>query len=68
MLAVPRHQVETIIAQSLRALEYLHPDNLPLRTTTTWTLGFAYQLQGERAAAIGPIPKPYRSARPPGIS
>ncbi len=51
MLAVPWHQPEIIIAQSRRALEYLHLDNLPLRTTTTWTLGFAYQLQGDRAAA-----------------
>ncbi len=51
MLAVPQNQVETIIAQSRRALEYLHPDNLPVRTTTTWTLGYAYQLQGDRAAA-----------------
>jgi len=31
--------------------EYLHPDNLPVRTATTWTLGYAYQLQGDRAAA-----------------
>jgi LuxR family maltose regulon positive regulatory protein len=51
MLAVPQNQVETIIAQSRRALEYLDPDNLPVRTTTTWTLGYAYQLQGDRAAA-----------------
>jgi LuxR family maltose regulon positive regulatory protein len=51
MLAVPQNQVETIIAQSRRALEHLHPDNLPVRTTTTWTLGYAYQLQGDRAAA-----------------
>jgi ATP/maltotriose-dependent transcriptional regulator MalT len=51
MLAVPWHQAETITAQSRRALEYLYPDNLPLRTTTMWTLGFAYQLQGNRAAA-----------------
>ena len=50
-LAVTQHQVETIIAQSRRALEYLHPDNLPVRTATTWTLGHAYQLQGARAAA-----------------
>ena len=28
------HEVETIIAQSRRALEYLHPDNLPFRTAT----------------------------------
>src|SRR2546421_9323286 len=50
-LAVIQHDVETIITQSRRALEYLHPDNLPVRTATTWTLGYAYQLQGDRAAA-----------------
>ena len=50
-LAVIQQDVETIIAQSRRALEYLHPDNLPVRTATTWTLGNAYQLQGDRAAA-----------------
>jgi LuxR family maltose regulon positive regulatory protein len=50
-LAVMQHDVATIIAQSRRALEFLHPNNLPMRTATTWTLGYAYQLQGERAAA-----------------
>jgi LuxR family maltose regulon positive regulatory protein len=50
-LAVSKHQAETIIAESRRALEYLHPDNLPVRTATAWTLGYAYQLQGDRAAA-----------------
>ncbi len=50
-LAVIQHDVETIITQSRRALEYLHPDNLTVRTATTWTLGYAYQLQGDRAAA-----------------
>ncbi|NOU98099.1 LuxR family transcriptional regulator [Paenibacillus sp. LMG 31456] len=50
-LAVSKHQAETIIAESRRALNYLHPDNLPVRTATTWTLGYAYQLQGDRAAA-----------------
>jgi LuxR family maltose regulon positive regulatory protein len=50
-LAVTQHQVETIVAQSRRALEYLHPDNLPVRTATIWTLGHAYHLQGDRAAA-----------------
>ena len=51
MLAVPANQLETIIAQSRRALEYLHPNNLPVRATAHWTLGYAYQLQGDRAAA-----------------
>ncbi|MBU7318156.1 LuxR C-terminal-related transcriptional regulator [Paenibacillus oleatilyticus] len=50
-LAVNTHQADAIIAESRRALEYLHPDNLPVRTATTWTLGYAYQLQGDRAAA-----------------
>ncbi len=50
-LAINQHDVATIIAQSQRALEYLHPNNLPLRTVTTWTLGHAYQLRGDRAAA-----------------
>ncbi|NHN28239.1 LuxR C-terminal-related transcriptional regulator [Paenibacillus agricola] len=50
-LAVSQHQVETIITQSRRALEYLHTDNLPVRTATIWTLGYAYHLQGDRAAA-----------------
>src|SRR2546421_9015813 len=50
-LAVMQHDGATIVAQSRRALEYLHPDNLPVRTATTWTLGYAYQLQGDRAAA-----------------
>jgi LuxR family maltose regulon positive regulatory protein len=50
-LAASQNQVETIITQSRRALEYLHPDNLPFRTSTTWKLGYAYHLQGDRAAA-----------------
>jgi LuxR family transcriptional regulator, maltose regulon positive regulatory protein len=49
--AVNQTQVETIIAQSRRALEYLHPNNLAFRTSTTWKLGYAYHLQGDRAAA-----------------
>src|SRR5690606_39028531 len=31
-VAVTQHQVETIITQSRRALEYLDPGNLPVRT------------------------------------
>src|SRR5216683_1180477 len=51
LLAATQNQVETIIVQSRRALEYLHPDNLPVRTATTWKWGWAYQLQGDRTAA-----------------
>jgi LuxR family maltose regulon positive regulatory protein len=51
LLAIPLNQIETIIAQSRRALEFLHPDNLSVRAATTFALGSAYQLQGDRAAA-----------------
>jgi LuxR family maltose regulon positive regulatory protein len=51
MLASAENQVETIIAQSRRALEYLHPNNLSSRTSAHWTLGFASFLQGDRDAA-----------------
>ena len=50
-LALTRYQAETMLAQSRRALEYLHPDNLSSRANANWTLGFAYLLQGDRAAA-----------------
>ncbi|MCG3212399.1 MAG: Serine/threonine-protein kinase PknK [Anaerolineae bacterium] len=50
-LAAIQHKVDTIITQSRRALEYLHPNNLPVRTATTWKLGLAYQYQGDRVAA-----------------
>ena len=50
-LAILRYESEAAIIQSRRALEYLPPDNPSARTRAIWTLGFAYQLQGDRAAA-----------------
>ena len=50
-MAVIQNDVETIIAESLRAQKYLHPDNLIYRISATWALGVAYQFQGNRAAA-----------------
>lgn len=50
-MAVALHDVAAIVANSRQALAYLHPDNLPVRTATTWALGHAYELQDERAAA-----------------
>jgi len=50
-LAVAQNRVETIITQSRRAQEYLHPDNLPVRTSVIWNLGYANELQGNRQAA-----------------
>jgi LuxR family transcriptional regulator, maltose regulon positive regulatory protein len=43
-LALTRYQVEPMLAQSRRALEYLRPDNLSFRATAHWTLGVAYSL------------------------
>ncbi len=51
LLGVISHDAETIMIQSQRALEYLHPSNIPVRTAATMALGHAYQLQGNRAAA-----------------
>ncbi|MCB8943071.1 MAG: LuxR family transcriptional regulator [Ardenticatenaceae bacterium] len=51
MLGIVKNEVEKIVTQSRLALALLHPDNAPMRTTTTWTLGYAYQVQGNRAAA-----------------
>jgi LuxR family maltose regulon positive regulatory protein len=44
-------QTETILIQSRRALEYLHPDNLSDRSMATRSLGFAYLLQEDLAGA-----------------
>ena len=51
VLALTRYQVDTMLTQSRRALEHLPPNNLSLRATANWTLGYAYLLQGDRAAA-----------------
>ena len=49
--AAGQKQVDAIIDYSRRALQYLHPNNAAFRTSTSWKLGFAYQLQGNHAAA-----------------
>lgn len=51
LIAAYHHDEATIISESERALEYLHPDNLAVRTATSWKLGIAYKLQGNRPAA-----------------
>lgn len=48
-LALTKYEFETVILQSHRALEYLHPTNLPSRFFAVWTLACAYFLQGNRA-------------------
>ncbi|MFN2136955.1 MAG: LuxR C-terminal-related transcriptional regulator, partial [Candidatus Promineifilaceae bacterium] len=51
MSAVPARDMETLLAQSQRALANLHPENLPVRAAATWALGLAYQYRGDKAAA-----------------
>ncbi len=50
-LALTRYEPEAMITQARRALEYLAPDSLFCRTRAIWTLGFAFEVQGDRAAA-----------------
>jgi LuxR family maltose regulon positive regulatory protein len=50
-LALTRYDAGTMLAQSRRALEYLHPKHRTLRANANWTMGFAYLLQGDRASA-----------------
>ncbi len=51
VLALTRYQVDTMLAQSRRALEYLHPDNLATRGSATWIMGTAHLMRGDRGAA-----------------
>ncbi|MBD2867288.1 LuxR C-terminal-related transcriptional regulator [Paenibacillus arenilitoris] len=51
-MAVSRHRAEDILYQSRLALANLSEANLPVRTATTWALGYAYQLKGDRASAL----------------
>jgi LuxR family maltose regulon positive regulatory protein len=50
-LALTRYDPTAMIVQAHRALEYLHPDNLPFRFTANWALASASLLQGDRATA-----------------
>ncbi len=50
-LALTRYDPETMLVQARRALEYVHPNNLPFRFTANWALASASFLQGDRATA-----------------
>ncbi|MEJ2209121.1 MAG: LuxR C-terminal-related transcriptional regulator, partial [Anaerolineae bacterium] len=50
-VALSQHQGEDIFVQSRRALHYLHPQNQYYRASTSYKLGYAYQLQGDWVAA-----------------
>jgi LuxR family maltose regulon positive regulatory protein len=50
-LALSQYQVEAIIFQARRALEFLHPDDMVYRGAAGGQLGWAYLIKGDRAAA-----------------
>jgi LuxR family maltose regulon positive regulatory protein len=50
-LALTHYDPEAMIAQAQRALEYVHPDNLPFRFSASWVLAMALKFKGDRAAA-----------------
>ncbi|HKQ08075.1 MAG TPA: LuxR C-terminal-related transcriptional regulator [Blastocatellia bacterium] len=51
VLALTRYKVDTMLAQSRRALEYLNPDMVISRATAYWTMGYAYLFSRDWAAA-----------------
>jgi LuxR family maltose regulon positive regulatory protein len=65
-VAQAQAQTETILIQSRRALEYLHPDNLSDRSMATRSLGFAYYLQEDLAAAGRAYAEAYSLAQAAG--
>lgn len=46
-LALNQFEIETILLQVHRALEYLNPDDFPYRSSATLTMGNAYYLRDE---------------------
>jgi LuxR family maltose regulon positive regulatory protein len=50
-IALTQYQIEPMISQSRRALDYLRPGNVRSRANAFWTLGFAYFLQGDGQAS-----------------
>lgn len=44
-------EIDQVITQSIRALEYLRQDNLSVRTAAAWMLGVACQRRGDHAGA-----------------
>ncbi|MHC1781214.1 MAG: LuxR C-terminal-related transcriptional regulator [Anaerolineaceae bacterium] len=51
LLALSRQDADAILLYSRRALDYLHPDNLPFRVSVNQTKAFGHFLRGERAEA-----------------
>ncbi|MCE1254337.1 MAG: LuxR C-terminal-related transcriptional regulator [Anaerolineae bacterium] len=52
LLAAVSYNADEVISQSQRALQYLAPGNLAVRTATVWKMGWAYHIRDEREAAL----------------
>lgn len=50
-LALTRYQVDAMLEQSRRALEYAPPHALSTRANAYWVMGYAYFIKKERAAS-----------------
>ncbi len=50
-LAITKYETDEVIVQANHALEYLLPENLPVRTIVMWALGVAQFMKGDRVAA-----------------
>jgi LuxR family maltose regulon positive regulatory protein len=50
-LALTHYQVDDMLAQSQRALEFLHPDSLSTRANVYWVMGYAHFLRKDYAAS-----------------
>ncbi len=46
MMAIPQNEMDSVIGQAKRAMNFLHPDNLPVRTNVSWILGYIQQVLG----------------------
>jgi LuxR family maltose regulon positive regulatory protein len=66
VLALTRYDVETMLAQSRRALDYLDPDNLISRASAYWTMGLAYFFSRDCAAARRPLAEALSLSRASG--
>jgi len=66
-MALTRYQPEAMITQARRALEYLPPDNMFARIRAIWTMGFAYQVLGNRVAAAQAYSEALAASKASGI-
>lgn len=51
LMLIEQRQTESVIPMVRRALDLLRPDNLAVRAVATWVLGYAFRMEGDRAAA-----------------